>query len=1274
MTLNQDLINFDVIETQKENIQSIPSGRSARTLASLLSPGAPDKLSTPTPSDTKNLNDTVRQEFENEIAAISESDDPLDVYDRYVKWTFDAYPSAQATPQSQLLPLLERATKAFLTSSHYKNDPRYLKLWLHYIRLFSDSPRETFAFLSRHNVGEGLALFYEEFAAWLETAGRWTQAEEVYKLGIQRDARPIERLTRKFGEFQRRFEQHPADQNGHSSPALPTVRPALAAKIDPFAASSPATTDLQATQPAARGSDSRSRPGRQKLAVFADDSAPSALPGSSSSDPARGWESIGSAEHRKKENVVQARPWVGETLKAGKKAPSGPKMAIFKDQSLVRDSNQSSLADTVLTKRGDVMNQRTGRTERVFVNLDAIYPNPQDPNEEWSFEELRAKHRGWTDKVWSREVPKASSVEYEPAQKLQEKEELKDVNAADDESPNFGEEPHTPVLEQEVFSDARTEGDNGAKKLKVKEVRGETQTVKTNLESPSGPKIKRKSTAEPTMTFHTRAATDEIYDIFNQPLQSAGNQEEDEDSGGDSDDDDDYTSAGESTGTGRISALSEAGEDEEEESDAKSVTEWSEFSAGKHIPESGDNEEDETRDTQADSERTETQDMVDNSSKQEAHQEDLVTPTSPSCEPIRTRYIPLPPEDYEIPTQPYRDPMQCSQNRLPFMTPIVEKTESSLAPSTIQEEQDYFNSKTPSKANGNGNAPILEVDDEEVLFSPFKEIVNDAEAERKLVLQHSQRTSTVHSELSELLEAECTPAVSSPKREIDSLGADNESHTPAASPPKAEIIRQGPIIDDLRVNPMDEDLKQHILKELRPSLSTYEGFLDHRPSTKAMGGEIRKFTKAVSKVNKNNNERTSTNLTHPPMLRFEGVDRSYNVRRELGKGAFAPVYLAELITRNEGEEVEEEEKDETMPAQNESSTRSPLEAIKMEHPPSPWEFYIMTAAKQRLTTSHQRAADSIVRAHEFHLFADEGYLIEEYRDQGTLLDLVNMAKSDPNPTTSCATSISTGGLLDETLALFFTVELFRSVEALHSHGILHGDLKADNCLVRLDAVPNPETWSPTYQPDGSDGWSSKGLALIDFGRGVDMSLFSEDVQFIADNFAAGPADCAEMREMRPWTYQVDYHGLAGVIHTLLFGKYIETVVDRQTPQHHHRQRRDSNDDDEQGGQIEAGADADQTLGPAVSAKKTYRLTEKLKRYWQCDLWSAVFDLLLNPTQNLADDDAGRTRPVVLPVVSRMKSVRERLEEYLVANAERGVGLRNLLRRVEERGRNASGGR
>jgi checkpoint serine/threonine-protein kinase len=314
-----DLIDFDIIEASKENIQSLPSGRSAKALAHTLSP-------LPTPSAAQDGNEAARLEFEKELANISESDDPLDIYDRYVKWTLDAYPSAQATPQSRLLPLLERATKEFRSSTHYKNDPRYLKLWLHYIRLFSDAPREHFAFLASNNIGDELALFYEEFAAWLENHGRWLQAEEVYKLGLEREAQPVKRLHRKYSEFEQRLANRPQEADEPRSPALPAVRPALAAKVDPFASASSDPQKQSRSQPSGVSASKSSRP---KLAIFSDSDAPQ-NPGVGGST--KGWDSIGTMKERKKENTIEPTPWAGATVKTTKTNTGMQKMAIFRDQ------------------------------------------------------------------------------------------------------------------------------------------------------------------------------------------------------------------------------------------------------------------------------------------------------------------------------------------------------------------------------------------------------------------------------------------------------------------------------------------------------------------------------------------------------------------------------------------------------------------------------------------------------------------------------------------------------------------------------------------------------------------------------------------------------------------------------------------------------------------------------------------------------------------------------------------------------------------------------
>lgn len=72
----------------------------------------------------------------------------------------------------------------------------------------------------------------------------------------------------------------------------------------------------------------------------------------------------------------------------------------------------------------------------------------------------------------------------------------------------------------------------------------------------------------------------------------------------------------------------------------------------------------------------------------------------------------------------------------------------------------------------------------------------------------------------------------------------------------------------------------------------------------------------------------------------------------------------------------------------------------------------------------------------------------------------------------------------------------------------------------------------TYPP------TQRCLQLIDFGVSIDLKLFKQGQTF---NFVHNDNSfkCPEMREERPWTYQLDLYGLAGVLHVLLFGKYMD---------------------------------------------------------------------------------------------------------------------------------------
>lgn len=721
------------------------------------------------------------------------------------------------------------------------------------------------------------------------------------------------------------------------------------------------------------------------------------------------------------------------------------------------------------------------------------------------------------------------------------------------------------------------------------------------------------------MTVNTKAATDEVYELFNQSISEDEQSDDNESdtSSSSSDDEDGYTTGGESTGTGRISGTtSEFGEETQGEiaddrTDAGTTGEvdatqddtgWSDFtSLPKYDNENAQSEEvrsesqekDEALPMDAKTERSEERQLT---QPTEVDKGDLITPTSPqSPAPTSTRFVPEPPANYHAPTRPYRDADQVAANRLPFMTPIVEKTETSFGTLT-QTGKDYFTSKTPCPKAGQKTPQIAE-DDDAMCSSPFEEDVVLKET-TKFNVQSSQEQKIF------VAKASSTPIVKAPRP--------LQRREPEA--------KKGPIIRDGQCNPMAPELHQIILSEMQPPLSSYDGFFDRRQTRCNRKQELQKYSKSMSSSRgKSGNDKTLSTLAVPPILNFTGAEHNYALKRELGAGAFAPVYLAEALSSSD---AHTQDTDEDPPASmgrgNFAISRPTLQALKMEDPPSAWEFYMLRCAHRRLGVS--RPVQSVIQAYEMHLFKDEGYLFEEYRDQGTLLDLVNVVAEHNR-----ISGTSSAGM-DECLAMFFTIEILRTVEALHGKGIIHGDLKADNVLLRLTAPDGDTEVASQYSAHGSSGWSAKGITLIDFGRGIDMRHFVPNVQFIAD-WPTTETDCAEMRELRPWTFQADYHGIAAIAHTMLFGKYIETIAER--------------------GGIGAGA------------AKTYRLREGLKRWWQTEIWEDFFALLLNPTRHLEMEEGQK-----MPVTRGLRECREKMEKWLEGNSEKGVGLKNWIRKLE----------
>ena len=784
-------------------------------------------------------------------------------------------------------------------------------------------------------------------------------------------------------------------------------------------------------------------------------------------------------------------------------------------------------------------------------------------------------------------------------------------------------------------------------------------TVKLNLSSPTrAKKVRRKSTAEPTMTLHSRVATDEVLDMFNQTLRNVGSITEESDHFNDSDyEDDDHTSGGESTcnDTGKLSGVgSEYGEDTEAIDGTLQMTDAVPSSENNLTTTENNLLTTETSNVGIGSKSLVAQNVLElpapDTSAARAN-EGVKTPDS--YEPSNTfgpNFMSPPPERIQAPTHPYRDADQMNQNRLPFMTPIVEMTESSVSLSS-RRPGDYMSAKTPSRRQYDGEATIPELEDlilDDVTESHGLLVVEEEEKEIPIA-NITESISTKNNCLGPDVDLVIPDSNATNSLEVAKDASLNQdapldkvilSDTVSAERPTKDETRttieavgktnRDVVIFDNHVNPVDEEVRQKIIKTLKPSLSSYPGFHDHKPANSQIKSDLDKLSKAGTKKI----VKTATEKSDGEIVFNLSPTEAIVVKQMIGKGGWASVFLVESQSVNH---------------------QSQLQAMKSEFDPSAWEFAIMVLTHARIEHWPQlesiRTNTSIAKPLAFHSYGDAAYMFESFHEQGNLLELVNKIKADALPAGS-ASGASTPGI-DEHLAMFFAIEIFRTISDMHSVGILHCDVKADNFLIRLPPIDESEQeWSSTYSPSGENGWSAKGIVLIDFGRAIDTLAFKPDTSFYAE-WATDKHDCPEQREARPWTYQADLWGMASIFSVLLFGKVLEETIITTEPT--------------STSSSSTTASLPINNNCSTSNNKRYKPRELLKRYWQTEIWNDVFDVLMNPAQHATQSEkVGRGMGGIkgLPA-SKLASVRERMERFLVENGEK-KGLKQSIRKLEDK--------
>ncbi|KAL2245825.1 UNVERIFIED_CONTAM: Mitotic checkpoint serine/threonine-protein kinase BUB1, partial [Sesamum indicum] len=296
----------------------------------------------------------------------------------------------------------------------------------------------------------------------------------------------------------------------------------------------------------------------------------------------------------------------------------------------------------------------------------------------------------------------------------------------------------------------------------------------------------------------------------------------------------------------------------------------------------------------------------------------------------------------------------------------------------------------------------------------------------------------------------------------------------------------------------------------------------------------------------------------------------YQIKGCAGQGGFAQVFKAYV-----------------------NSNPDDVVALKIQKPPFPWEFYMYRQLDMRIPEKERK---SFGFAHRLHLYSDYSVLVSDYLAHGTLQDAIN-------------SNVVIGGSMEEVLCIYYTIEMLQILETLHEAAIIHGDFKPDNLLIRYSRDDPTENEKEIRQRTGP--WRDQGLCLVDWGRGIDLSLFPRNTKFMGDCRTSG-FRCIEMQENKPWTFQVDMYGLCVIVHMMLHNSYME---------------------------IEKRASPDGTY--------IYQPKSHYKRYWNVDLWKTLFAKLLNV-------DPGEDHKKLL------QSLRESFQGYMCSDPKLIKKLKQLL--------------
>ncbi|XP_064979418.1 mitotic spindle checkpoint protein BUBR1 isoform X1 [Musa acuminata AAA Group] len=282
-------------EVYKENVRPLKRGRDVKLLNHALRSQV-----------DRSLNASLLRTRRRMIEAIDEyqGEDPLQPWLRCIKWVQESFPTGGEC--SGLIVMYEQCVRTFWHDDRYRDDLRYLRVWLEYADNCADA-EVIFQFLEANQIGQSHSIFYTSYAMHLESKNKLRKADEILNLGLARKARSLVKLEDAYRTFLVRSTQkkHGNDE-GLADHPLP---------IRSFGTVLTSAESIPGRQPAENFGQSKRMVALQRidtnkpLTIYKDANTGANDQCSNLKANERSWSTLGSRSDRNKENVSIPKKW-----------------------------------------------------------------------------------------------------------------------------------------------------------------------------------------------------------------------------------------------------------------------------------------------------------------------------------------------------------------------------------------------------------------------------------------------------------------------------------------------------------------------------------------------------------------------------------------------------------------------------------------------------------------------------------------------------------------------------------------------------------------------------------------------------------------------------------------------------------------------------------------------------------------------------------------------------------------------------------------------------